>query len=223
MSTAQPDHCIIDAYSRGQRLTQSELNLRTFQRRAPPQATSPARPVEVYVRFLNNIALLVNRMNIERVIHTPSGQWSVSDFFSCFPFPSSSHPLPISLSTSLLPSTPHFTIFLSLFLPLSFHFLPIFSPSVSVSFICPYPTHILSCLHVTLSSLYPCTLYYPLFLPPFLSLSLSPSLLPLSPSPFLPPSLPPPSLPFHLFIHLVGYPFPCSHFSIFELHLFLWR
>jgi hemimethylated DNA binding protein len=31
--------------------------------------------VDVFARFLNNISLLVNRMNIERVIHTASGQW----------------------------------------------------------------------------------------------------------------------------------------------------
>jgi F-box protein 21 len=70
-----PDRCIIDAYFRGQWLTLNELNSRTFGRAAVPRVTVQARPMEVYARFLNNISLLVNRMNIERVIHTASGEW----------------------------------------------------------------------------------------------------------------------------------------------------
>ncbi|CAI8022711.1 F-box only protein 21, partial [Geodia barretti] len=70
-----PDHCVIDAYFRGQRLTLNELNSRTFGRAGVPRVTVPAQPVDVFARFLNNISLLVNRMNIERVIHAASGQW----------------------------------------------------------------------------------------------------------------------------------------------------
>ena len=72
-----PDHCVIDAYFRGQRLTLNELNSRTFGRAGVPRVTVPAQPVDVFARFLNNISLLVSRMNIERVIHAASGQWWV--------------------------------------------------------------------------------------------------------------------------------------------------
>ena len=61
----------------------AELNSRAFQRPVTLRSIEPARPVVVYERILNNIAHLVNRMNIERVRHTPSGQWSVCLYVHC--------------------------------------------------------------------------------------------------------------------------------------------
>ena len=126
----------------------------------------------------------------------PSGQWSVSNFFCCFPFPSFSHPLPI-LFIYLFPSTPHFTFFF-LSLPLSFH--PpahLFTPCFFLLHLpLTYPHYILFAPHPLLSlSMYSVlpSLSPSLPLPLPLPLSLSPPSLPLS----LPPSfpLPPPTFP----------------------------
>ena len=78
VSLAEPDRCVIDTYSRGQRLTVADLNSHVFGGSTVEHETEPAKPVEVYVRILNNISHLVTRINIERTMHTSSGQWYTS-------------------------------------------------------------------------------------------------------------------------------------------------
>ena len=75
------DRIIIDAYSRGQRVSLSQMLLRVSQMPPPTQtippliSIRPASPANVYARFMKNLSLLTERQNIERIFHSPSGQW----------------------------------------------------------------------------------------------------------------------------------------------------
>jgi hypothetical protein len=137
-----PDRCIIDAYFRGQWLTLNELNSRTFGRAAVPRVTVQARPMEVYARFLNNISLLVNRMNIERVIHTASGEWWVFHWPPPL-FPFSFFLCPLSLLSSY--SSSHCVIQYSSSLTRTLSRFILYAAG------CPF-----LCSHISISELYFC-------------------------------------------------------------------
>lgn len=71
------DKVLIDAYSRGQRLSGEEFAERV---NLPPQMVSteiftPASPVHVFLRYMANIYNVASSLNIERIFDKSSSQW----------------------------------------------------------------------------------------------------------------------------------------------------
>ena len=73
------DRVLIDAFSRGQRLSGDEFASHTS---VPPSMISsesftPTSVMKVCLRYLNNIDNIVMGLNIERTFDKPSAQWWV--------------------------------------------------------------------------------------------------------------------------------------------------